>query len=1089
MNPLRFSRSDRNFTLVLAALVLASAAYIRLEYDKAFPQASLKLARSRAEITSIAEGFLASQGLRTAGFRQLTVFDPDDDARLYLERELGLERANQLMQREAPVWSWRARWYRPPDKEELVAAISPDGRVTGFEHVIPEAEAGARLTRDQALAIAEKFRQGRSSADMHLVEDRLEQRPNRNDFVFTWERDGFKAKDASLRLTVSVQGDHIGHFREFLHIPEGWQRDFSAMRSRNEMLAAIAEAFWLPLALAALALLVQGLRRRRIPWRPVLAISAGIGAMAILSQLNMIPLLVDAFPTSSPYLQTLALVILEALGAGVGVFVYIVIPAAAGEPGYRERTGDRLSLRTLLTPSGLGSRAFYRAVIVGYAFAALHLAFIVAFYLVGRRFGVWSPQDVQYSNLLSTALPLIYPIALASMAAASEEFWFRLLAIPLLERLLKLRWLAVVIPAFVWGFLHANYPQQPAYIRGVEVGVIGVAAGFLMLRYGIAATLVWHFTVDAGLMGGFLFESPSWYFRLNGILVALAILAPLMVNIVLYRRQGAFSTLDDAEAVAVAEPAPEEPAPVAAEPVPPVRAPWDIRWLYALAIVAAIGGALAVPRTFGDWIQVRVGARQAEAIARRALPNGAAWRVSTDFNANLDAAEFEYLRRQLGPEAAQRIVRERRLSAVWRVRFYRPQVKEEWRVYVDQSGAIVRKDHLLDERAPGDRLTAAQARDRASAALPWPGMVAVESNEERRDQRTDWAIVFEDSDFRVADARARVSVEVHGGEVSNVRRFLKLPEAWLRDFQKPTLRNFAIPALLGSLGMPLLVLFIRRLAAHDIVFHWRVYLAVAVCALAVAAVSAVNASATAMTGYDTANPEQNYVTQFAIGRAVLTVLLAAGAFAVMLSLDVFRQSALGPASLNPPSLGRAAAVTAVIAGVSRLMQWALQAVPGPRAALPVWNLAGLDNYLPGYAALSQGFLAAVFGLGIGGTLAFAVIRYMHPKRRMIAAGVTIAAVAISQSLTASQFAAHAVSTAVWIAVAVAIALTCSADLIALGVALFWAASLRLAWQMFRQPQPFIQWNGAAAMAAAIIGGIVLIRVWGVVQRPRPENVE
>ena len=97
--------------------------------------------------------------------------------------------------------------------------------------------------------------------------------------------------------------------------------------------------------------------------------------------------------------------------------------------------------------------------------------------------------------------------------------------------------------------------------------------------------------------------------------------------------------------------------------------------------------------------------------------------------------------------------------------------------------------------------------------------------------------------------------------------------------------------------------------------------------------------------------------------------------------------------------------------------------------------------------------------------------------------------AISQSLTAAQFAAHAVSTAVWIAVAVVIALTCSADLIALGVALFWAASLRLAWQMFRQPQPFIQWNGAAAMAAAIIGGIVLIRVWGVVQRRTPENVD
>ena len=81
--------------------------------------------------------------------------------------------------------------------------------------------------------------------------------------------------------------------------------------------------------------------------------------------------------------------------------------------------------------------------------------------------------------------------------AISEEFLFRMFAIPFLRKLTRSTLVAVVVAAYVWGFGHAGYAQQPFYIRGIEVGTGGVALGLIMLRWGILPTLVWHYSVDA----------------------------------------------------------------------------------------------------------------------------------------------------------------------------------------------------------------------------------------------------------------------------------------------------------------------------------------------------------------------------------------------------------------------------------------------------------------------------------------------------------------------------------------------------------------------------------------------------------------
>ena len=147
-----------------------------------------------------------------------------------------------------------------------------------------------------------------------------------------------------------------------------------------------------------------------------------------------------------------------------------------------------------------------------------------------------------------------------------------------------------------------------------------------MLRFGILATLIWHYTVDAVLIGTFLIASQSWYFRLSGLLVAGAVLFPLALSIYRYRRNGGFlgdTGLTNAALLPPVEPAPSGEAPSTAEVLAAPEPLWPRRYLYIAAAVALALGLVLSPHRYGDFIRVRLDRNAALAIASRALPRKA----------------------------------------------------------------------------------------------------------------------------------------------------------------------------------------------------------------------------------------------------------------------------------------------------------------------------------------------------------------------------------------------------------------------------------------------------------------------------------
>jgi membrane protease YdiL (CAAX protease family) len=265
----------------------------------------------------------------------------------------------------------------------------------------------------------------------------------------------------------------VSGYREYLKIPEQWTRDYQRLRSKNEVAGVIDTAVTVILFLGLIVVLVLRVRRQDVRWRLAAVVGLVGAALSLLASLNEFPLHEFGYPTTDSYGSFVAtrlfLSVLVALGSGF----FLSVLTAGAEPLYREAFPDKISLSELLRLRGVRTKRFFLGSILGISLCGIFIAYQTAFYIVANRFGAWAPVDVPYSDLLNTRFPWLFVLFGGFLPAVSEEFLFRMFAIPFLRRLVRSLVLAVVLAGFIWGFGHAAYPNQPFYIRGVEVGIGG----------------------------------------------------------------------------------------------------------------------------------------------------------------------------------------------------------------------------------------------------------------------------------------------------------------------------------------------------------------------------------------------------------------------------------------------------------------------------------------------------------------------------------------------------------------------------------------------------------------------------------------
>jgi hypothetical protein len=531
----------------------------------------------------------------------------------------------------------------------------------------------------------------------------------------------------------------------------------------------------------------------------------------------------------------------------------------------------------------------------------------------------------------------------------------------------------------------------------------------VLLRWGIVATLIWHYTVDASLVGLLLIRSNSWYFKISGLVVGLAALAPLLFSAISYLSRGTFE--EDADLLNAAQPVPEAALALPVEIAPSqaaarsyqARRPAALVFL-ALCVVLALTtfGRKSAPQSIGNYLKLTIDARtakvKADEILRQRGVDSASYRHATLFVDNTDPLVNEYLRERIGMDALNNIYATRVPGALWRVRYFRDRQAEEFDVILKPDGSLHSVWHVLSEEAPGASLSNEDAETRAAAFLEQNKEIdlsqwrLVESESDKRPHRVDHALVWEQKEplnsapgasaNAAEQAHARMRVQVIGDEVTKYQTFIKIPDDWSRKQQELNLPRlfltYGVSAFVyGIFGICVLFVFLKNLKSEDAqAIPWRrIGLWALWALLAFLVVFALgNRIPNFLMGYKTEIPYN-----FLLGGVALAVLIGGplyfAAVALLFGLAWFyARRSFGeqriPSWLGMPALYYRDALcigiggTAGLLALSRLLQIAAQHWPTVHRAAGASFGQDFDAFVPGASILGSALIHSLFLTGV-----------------------------------------------------------------------------------------------------------------------------
>ncbi len=806
MKPIKFNKHDFLYIAICITLLITSVIYLQNNFWKASPEHSIDFKINKDESRSIGEEFCKNLKIDLSEYHHGVAFDYDNQAKVFLEKEIGIEESHDYLNKEFHIFHWSNRWFIPLSREEIKVNITPEGKISLFEHIIPEEKKLPCLTINEARSLARLFLQNNfeiNISNWEFIEEKTDVKPNRVDFHFTYKQKNIEIYNATYRFKIVIQGNEIGKYTEYLHVPEQWKRDYNKLRSLNTTTSVTANIFYILILISVLIVFLIHIMKKNLSLKIPLIFGGMTFILLFVSTLNEIPIRQYYFDTnqsmSSFYMEIILKGVLSALMTGF----LVTILTFAGESIFRKQNPGKISLSGIFSAKGIRTKNFFFSIIIGATLAVFFIAFQTFFYITARKFGAWSPADINYSHILNTAFPWIVIILAGFAPAVLEEFTFRLFAIPFFRKITGSKVIAIIFPAIVWGFLHANYPNQPFWIRGVEVGFIGILIAMVFLKFNILTVLVWHYTVDAIYSSLVLIKSGSGYHVISGIMAASIMVLPLFYNLYYYWKNKGFESSDSIKIIDDSEKSEEKP--LITEPLYKKKIKYSslsgkrIKVGIGIITLSVIICTLPISK-IGDFYKYPYKKSEIINTAKNYLitkgidPEN--YKLSVKLNKNYKSDWGKYILEHTDIDELNSILaRYLTKSVVWQCRFFIPTEKDEYLLNIHpMDNSVVSFFHLIEDQADRPSIDKKLAKLRVKKFLVKQNIdlekyQLKEDFSKIRKKRTDHTFVYESNeqcDANIGNARHRIEIIVKGDEIATYTNYYKLPESWLRKEEQKT---------------------------------------------------------------------------------------------------------------------------------------------------------------------------------------------------------------------------------------------------------------------------------------------------------------
>ena len=900
------SNHDRLWLLLLVILGLIGVISYCFKSDEVFPAASIDLQLNQGKIQAIAREWAQVAGYTKENSKVSTVFDFDNESKTFLEYELGSKEANNLMKGDLPVWYWATRLCQPLQMEQFLCQVSPTGKLVAFVRQLPNDYVLPSISHDKAYALAKEFvktKVGIPLTKYTRIKHGTTSQLKRADHFFTWENKQDNFAGANLRIDVNVSGNQITTFDRYLHVPETWERKFSKLRSYNELLTDVASVFLSILNVATVFIFLWAFSGGLIRWRFAIGTALFVSLVSIGEALNSLPRAIHNYSTTIAFDAFLTDYYVSAVTSAATTFLQAAVLAGAAEALYRLSFPKKIALEHIFSKGSFALRQTFRGLVAGHGLFGIHLGWVVFYYLFGRNLGFWSPLDVQNAETLSSYVPSFSAAYIGVWAAFTEEFLYRILGTTILTRLVKNFWLANLLQAAAWAFMHSNYPQEPPYARGLELTVVGFVYGIILKYFGILPCLIAHYIFDTFLGVVPLLDSVLLPLRAQAVVVLLPFALALGISLYLILKARKDhdessllnSSIEKQEQLVILN----EILPESSFKYNPLKKTTRLAFLCLLCLVSLVQFAI-FPTQIGSDKRLSISRDEAINIAQDYLKKKnidltgrsiVAW-VGEDINGHEMQYALEKVKFAKTLDLARRVYK----GILWRVRFFRPLDPQVYLVSIDGKGNPTSFAVDLEEEAEGQKLTREAAQVLAENYLQneqkqYEPLTLLDVFDNTRPKRNDYSLRYKSESLSLPDAEFRVNVSLLGNLVCNFSRSWQLPDKWLFEKARRTLKDQVSQYIgigLNLLTLILVIWWLKGLAATGSI-HWRPAILISLPVVFTLIPQVLNDLPELFVIYNTSNPIDTFLTG-QIVRQILTVIswLAVTCATAAFSLAAFR---------------------------------------------------------------------------------------------------------------------------------------------------------------------------------------------------------